>query len=881
MRIVRIALMTAGLVLASAAPAQGKPPAPLTFEIDQQPLADALNAFSKQAGLQVIQRDEDVSTDGLVAPRLYGRLTPQQALKQLLANTGLKFEFINERTVRITSAAAERAQVDSSGAMAMQVAQADSSPPARQSASAAAGQGAQQSEEGGAAGAESKIGEVIVTATKRAENVQDVPISMAVVTAEDISRRGLVNSEDYLRGIPGVNQVESAAFGQAIVIRGMETTLVNQNFFTGATVATYFGETPTTGSYGIGGSNVDLKLVDIQRVEVLRGPQGTAFGSSSMGGAVRTIPVAPKLDRFEGKVGAGYSSTSGTGGENYMFQGVANIPLIEGKLALRGTAYRFDDSGFYRNRAGSDAAFQALVAQFGAQAFATDEQEVGGYSVTGGRLAALYQPTDTLKLTVSYITQKGVSDGFGQATSNTYEQTIMRVPPAQTIDGRVRGFAESKLDIVDAVLEYDLGWSDLLASYSHLDGGSEQAWPWSYIPTLVTPISLAGPSPYRSQVGEVRLATKFSGSWNFLVGLNYTDTPDNNRYLDYVWYGSPASNPYGQTLIATIDEWRDLKQKAAFGEVSWKFLSGWMLTGGARAYQYDRSSRTEQNGPLVGGSSITIIDSDASDVNFRANLSYKPMENALLYAGWAQGFRLGQPQAGVPASICDTDNDGFVDGSRVTVDSTRRVNSDSVDSYEIGAKLAVLDRRLVIDTAVFRMDWTGIPIQFSTGICPYGFTANAGAARSEGVEFQASYRITEAVRADFGTSWIDARLTKDAPGIGAFADDRLPGSPKFNANLGLQYGFAVAGHPAFVRADATHVGEFYGDLRQLANTRSGDYIKLDATARITLDKLNLDLYVRNLTNEDAFTFHGNLDYGPYFGYRLRPRTIGVQLDYSF
>src|SRR5262249_48739166 len=154
------------------------------------------------------------------------------------------------------------------------------------------------------------------------------PVSIAAITSEEINRRGLVSAEDYLRGIPGVNQ-GSAMSGSSVVIRGLETSPSFQNFSSGPTVATYFGETPTPDSGGLSNNgSVDIKLVDMQRVEVLRGPQGTSFGNSSLGGAVRTIPVAPNLERFEGKVAANYSVTSGTGGGNDLFQAIGNFPLI-------------------------------------------------------------------------------------------------------------------------------------------------------------------------------------------------------------------------------------------------------------------------------------------------------------------------------------------------------------------------------------------------------------------------------------------------------------------------------------------------------------------------------------------------------------------------
>ena len=250
------------------------------------------------------------------------------------------------------------------------------------------------------------LDEITVTATKRPERILDVPLSITALSAEDIERRGVVSSEDYLRGIPGVSQVRDGV-GQTIIIRGIETTTSNQNYSSGTTVATYFGETPTTNTAGLGGgTNVDIKLVDIERVEVLRGPQGTAFGNSSLGGAVRTLPAGPRLDVLEGRVSANYSVTSGSGGGNNMVQGMANVPLIADRLAIRAVGYRFDDTGFYRGTAASDPDTLGLAALYGIEDRLSNEDHIGDATSRGGRIAALFQATDDLKVTFSFLTQK-------------------------------------------------------------------------------------------------------------------------------------------------------------------------------------------------------------------------------------------------------------------------------------------------------------------------------------------------------------------------------------------------------------------------------------------------------------------------------------------
>ncbi len=857
----------------------------LDLNIPAQPLPAALIELSKQAQLQIMSRG-NISQQ--TAPALTGHYTIAQALAQLLAGTNLQYSATGDNTIAVVPAA-DAASTGASGEPEENVMKERSNKPLTRLRLAQKGSqtqlaSAQSQESAGSAAEEAseKVQEIIVTAQKRTERLQDVPISIAVLTAEDINRRGLVNSEDYLRGMPGVNQVANS-FGQSIIIRGIETATEYQNYSSGAATGAYFGETPTTDSAGLSGSNVDIKLVDIERVEVLRGPQGTAFGNASMGGTVRVIPVAPKLDRVEGRVGAGYSTTSGTGGDNYMFQGVGNIPLIADKLAIRATAYKFEDSGYYRNRAGSDAAFQATIVPLGGQAFATDEDNVGAYRAMGGRASVLFQATEDLRFTLGYLTQKTEMDGYAIANSGPWDQTLLRVGSLHVRRGQSLGFSDTHVNIANAVVEYDLGWADVLGTYSDIRGGTTFAVPFTLY-SLMWPASRFADLDHEGRVAELRLATKFSGPWNFLAGL-YDERSKDSYIIPYdYWFGDPATNFFapGTRFLDTYLDWRDLQQQAAFAEVSWQFLPGWTLTGGGRASRYDRTVQVDTSGPIYGASTSQRDEGEASTSTFRANLSYKPTENALLYAGWAQGFRLGKPQPEAPAGLCDKDNDGLFDGTNVTIASSGNVDSDGLDSYEVGGKFAFLDRRLSVDAAVFRMEWSNIPVSIrQNSACDWMYVANLGAALSEGFEVQANYRLTDAWRLDVGGSWLNARLTTDVPAQGFSAGDRLPASPKVNGNMALQYAFRLAGHQAFVRADAQYVGSFYGDIPQSPNLKAGDYVKVDATARIMMDSMSIDLFIRNLTDEDTFTSRGTAAPNAFFGYRPRPRTIGVQLGYQF
>lgn len=309
-------------------------------------------------------------------------------------------------------------------------------------------------------------------------------------------------------------------------------------------------------------------------------------------------------------------------------------------------------------------------------------------------------------------------------------------------------------------------------------------------------------------------------------------------------------------------------------------------TVGGRYFNYHKSDDTLGVGGLAGlpldGGTPTLIGNGEGHSRLKANLSYKPTKDALLYALWSQGFRLGRPTAGLP-DIC-SDSNGNIPGTNISIASTRRVRSDSLDNYEIGAKFVLFEHRMAIDTAIYHIDWQDLPVNAAVAGCgALGYyTSNAGGATSEGAEFEASVFVVEGVRLDFGAGYTKAELSKDASGLGV-RGDRLPGSPKVNANLAAQYDFNVVGHKAFVRADSFYVGKFYADLQQTPISEAGDYINIDARAGVTIKNLSVELFVRNLANKDSFAWRSSAAYlyGPFYGYRLRPRTVGIQLGYAF
>jgi iron complex outermembrane recepter protein len=862
------------------------------FDVREETLGAALNAIAQQTDLIVLFPNELAGTTGMQS--VTGWHTVREAIRLLLRGTRLSGGLTEHGVIYISISETEQARNGEIDMTDRRVRKSLWAGVAAFLSGIAAHAQETQSVPGGAPSGtipseQGRIEEIIVTAQKRSESVQDVPMSIAVIGNLDIERRGLIGMEDYLRSIPGVNQVDRGSVDNAIVIRGIATSPENEVFSVGGTtVATYFDETPITAAAG--GVGVDVRPVDIERIEVLRGPQGTAYGSSSLGGTLRILPKKPQLGSFGAKAAVSYSETGEAGSDNTMVQGVLNVPVAD-TLALRAVGYRYDDSGYFRNVAGSDPATLAIAERNGMGDYVRDyfQDDVGRMVSVGGRVSALWAPTDNLNVTLTYLTQTIEQDGAPEATFSGFRQARIAIAPQTRVRGEEGEVSDTEMDMVSAVLNYDMGWATLTTVGSWIDGSAIFARDFTYIfNNLSTSIQ---DTRSRTRSAEARLASQLSGPLQFLAGVYYEDV-DYSFDQTVDWPGTPQTSPFaGSTtpLLLSIRD-RELEQRAAFGEVSYHFTHKLTTTLGGRFYRYDRSEASLREGALasatpIGGGVAVSSKTDEEGSSLKANLSYQPNGDSLVYLSWSEGFRLGRPDAGL--ALCDGNGDGIVDGTSVTVESTQTIASDFLENFELGSKFVLFERRMAIDASVFHIKWDGLPMRVGRppgATCTFAYTTNVGGATSDGVELQASVFVTQGLRIDFGGSYTKAELSEDAPRLlpPAFDGDRLPGSPEVNLNLAAQYDFDIAGNEAFVRADSFYTGKVYGDLQQTPNTLAGDYIKVDARAGVTINRLNVELFVRNVTNEDSFTWRGlNGSRGPEFGYVLRPRTIGLQLGYSF
>lgn len=704
---------------------------------------------------------------------------------------------------------------------------------------------------------------ILVTAGKRgATRVQDLPVSISAVGEDQISKQGLVGMDDYLRSIPATNFLDRGAGRNGIIVRG-----VTASPQTDATVGIYVDETPLTGlgsaSPGSGG-NPDLKFVDMQRIEVLRGPQGTLYGDGSIAGTVRAIPNAPDLNYFSAKVSGSYSSTADEGGDNTSLRGVINIPVVDDTFAVRIVAYDYDNSGYYKSVSGSNADKQIWADAFGG--VASDKDDVGSDEYTGARITALWQVTDNFDASLTYMAQDIEQSGIPESFMNLGGT---RRAPFQKLDGSDEALGID-LDVTNLKMNWNLDSFILTSSTSKAETETLQDRDVGlFFGPLIgvddIPLFLTDSGNIESFTQELRLNTRLDGPWQFLLGAFYQDVEKKQRQ-DFLFEGEPTLDPFGGELLfeSMLDE--DIEQLAFFGEVSFDLTENLTAVAGIRYYDYDKTYSDTNNGLFNGGFSETNLKSDDSGETYKATLTYQPNESMSLYGTFSQGFRLGGPHPFIPPELCD--------GADTLPDE---IDSDELDSFEVGAKFSFNDRA-TLNVSAFYVDWTGIPVS-QTLECGFGVTLNAGEAESKGIEIDGQVVLSDIWHLNYGISYIRAELTADAPGLGV-SGDRLPGSPEFQASLGVQADFEVMGRSAFARADIAHVGEYFNNLQE-SGPNVGDYTTVNLAIGVDInDRISLDFFARNLTGEEGLTWV-ETEIGDGRANFIRPRTIGIEFRALF
>ncbi len=723
--------------------------------------------------------------------------------------------------------------------------------------------------------------EITVTATKRETSLQDTAISITAIGSEEIESRGLIGMADYLNSVPSVTFHDGGVGRNQIVIRGIATKRRED-----ATVGSYFGEVPLTSPLsGIQGSvSTDLKLVDMERVEVLRGPQGTLYGNGAMGGLIRNIPKAPNLNEIEGTLEIGSGFTARSDDDNTKLVGVLNIPLVENKLAARLVAYRFEQAGYVDWV--STPLSEGGAARTGTQVDLAED--AGNALYRGARASLLWQPTERFQASLLLATQTLELDGDAavDVALGGYRNSFVRGP---------RQFREEEVDIANLVLDYEFDWATLTSSTAYLDGRLDRQFTTNAAYAAFTEedaVAGAWLQPKSSFVQEVRLATQFEGPLQFVVGGYYQEF-DSTIDTAFDWFGTRESyesiswiTPYlgtdGSLRYLESSDILKLEQKALFGELTYELTDELEFAVGGRWFEYDRSAYRPHF--LIAGFIFPQGEPNSNnekDSTYKLSMRWSPADEVTLYSQWAQGFRAAGANSPFPEHnkpTCDTNNDGILDGTNVPLNP--ELVSDRTDNYEVGGKFQLLDRRLMINTTAFQINWYDFPVSVfaDTVACLSGVTASAGEVQSRGLEVESKFFATPNLQLLFSASYANIVTQDDfiAP-----KGTRLPMSPRFNGMVGLHYDFDFAGHPGFVRTDYTYVGGFGTSIQSVNSVNAGDYGKWNVRAGIDLSsQWQIAVYGTNLTNEDALVT-ADLSILAANGYRVPPRVIGFDLKYQF
>ncbi|NIJ36671.1 outer membrane receptor protein involved in Fe transport [Sphingopyxis panaciterrae] len=730
--------------------------------------------------------------------------------------------------------------------------------------------------------------EIIVTATRRETTLQDTPGAVSAIGEEQILKRNLVGMNDYLQSVPGVSFQERGNGQNTITIRGISTgSQISTNTPTGS----YFGEVPVTGMgtqiNGNQAGNSDPKMFDIERVEVLRGPQGTLFGSGALGGAVRVIPNSPKLTEFEGRVNAEYSNTARRGGDNYTVNAMVNLPIVRDRLAVRLVGYRVFEDGYIDNVAASQPT-DAIDYAAGLGVQSRDRGNVGASKTTGFRGSIRWEPVAGLSFEAMHLYQRIEQNGFGYIDTNVSPTDYLQATPRTGPDSTADEFANTTLNLSNFIAEYSWDWGTLINSTSYVDHKAKSHFSLGYVdPASLAGTYSAGRKYNKVFVNETRFTSDWGGPLAVVAGIYYEDRSE-HVYANLRYSGTVTTGPAYDDIAASLSEGpeRELvtKQFAAFGEAAFTPWDPLTLTVGARYYRFNTSYpifRDQYVEPVI-VNGLQGFKSNVDGVNWKVNLAYKPSDEIFVYGQWAQGFRQPQVQ-NLLDPLDDPNGDGIVD----FVDGTQRsippglLDPDKVDTYEGGFKFQSPSGNVRGSLTGYYTDWKGIPVILLTFPRRAGFYFNAGSATVKGVEFELSGRLPGNWHAQFSMSWSKATLGNDADSLalsGGIRDAQLPGSPNHNAYAALEKQFDIGGNEAFIRGDWTYVSSYYSNLNETGKV--GDYHQFGLNAGITIDRIKLGVFAKNLTNRDDFTWVDNL-LGGGRAYRLRPRTIGVNVGFDF
>ena len=770
-----------------------------------------------------------------------------------------------------------------------------------------------------------QLEEIIVTATRRDISLQSVPQSVMAFSTADIERQAMQSTADVINALPSVNVVAALPGRNAIVMRGVSTG--SSEYRTDSQVSVYLDDQPMTSI----STQVDVRLIDLARIESLPGPQGTLFGSSSQSGTIRYITNKPDSNKFSSQVDAEIGTTKG-GEESYDLSGHVNIPVTD-TIAVRAAAYYAVEGGYVDNVLGptlmGDRDNADLV-----------EKDWNDYKTFGGRIAARWQISPEWESTLSLISQYSEADGAWESDPALGDYKITRFFDEYRDDDWYQTSLNVKGDLGFAELSVTASYFDRSIKYEW-DNANYSQWRSSYYggfdPNDPDPENgsynvyntgtLIGTTfndqKQKRSAYEVRLTSQSESRFAWMAGAFFEDVQDSWIYDKrlpgllntvgwqaanyYACYANEAGYDIACPLPDTEIYYRDkykktIKQTAVFGEVTYSLTDRWSVTGGARWFEYDRQQRDVYSQPLglpitndFEGGGINASKGKESDTVFKFATEFHIDDDRMVYLLYSEGFRLGGSNSERAAAS------GVL---------PLEYKPDKLSNYEAGLKSQWMDRALTLNVSLFFMQWQDIQLNASGSAAGNKFwlrgTFNGGKAEQKGVEMNGAWQITPQFKVEASAFFADPEFSEETiypdGDLAIPAGTVMPISPERKYWVAVDYtlpNFMNLEGNLWTRLSYSYQSEVWKSTGAIAEWVDASTPEEKAAARelllpsyetstlqvgYTADSgWETALVVRNLFDEQGYNYISSSDYGEYFGdprYKYirslqRPRTISL------
>lgn len=726
--------------------------------------------------------------------------------------------------------------------------------------------------------------EIVVTATKRGQTTAEIPMSVTVLGGTLLERQQAFDFESMTALIPGFSITGNTPGVTRITLRGTNTGGV------ASTVGVYFDDVPFGSSTALANGAIvsgDFDTYDMNRVEVLRGPQGTLYGASSLGGVIKYVPNRPNTEKFEASVKAGMEDVK-YAGSGYSVTGYANVPVSD-TFALRASAFYREDAGTVDSTGGNplpsltDPTVNIIDSTL-------IEKGINSSETSGGRLQALFQPNDDLAFNLIAMFQSIESDDSTQQIADA--DTLEPLFSTPVLNRYQNSFDDISYDVYSATIDWNVAeWASLQSVTSHSEfeqnirDDLDVASNFTGGPPLASLVSAAivgmPVGMVQEQITstdkftqELRLVSSESDKFEWLVGLYYTDEES------LIFQNLPALTANtempapGVPSTATVRLASEYEEIAAFANATWYLTDRFEISFGARQSDNEQSVVQTGEGALIGAPPGTVVTTGggSSETPFTWSVSprFELTDNSSIYVRAATGFRPGGPNVlppGAPASV------------------PAQYDADSLTNYELGYKLNSADGRFSMDIAAFNIDWEDI--QLFAVVDNFGVNINGGTATSKGVEFSSLFAANDALTFSFNGAYTDAYLTADA-GAGGQDGDPLEFVPEWSFGLSADYDWDLSsGATAYVGSTLGHTGKRSigrhptdaDDVRYVSS-----YTTVNLRAGYDAESWFFEVFAKNLTDELGIqsvstaniAFTGNVEIG-----FLQPRTFGATVGVRF